>query len=51
MPKNGGETVCLVKEAGIDRAFAKTDVANEDDIRSCVEKSAKTYDRSDIRYF
>ena len=44
-----GKTVCLVKEAWIDGTFVETGVANEADIRSCIEKSAKTYGRSDIR--
>jgi NAD(P)-dependent dehydrogenase (short-subunit alcohol dehydrogenase family) len=41
----GEETVRLVKEAGSDGIFVKTDVANEDDVRSLVEKTAKTYGR------
>ena len=40
--KEGEETVRLVKEAGSDGIFVKTDVANEDDVRSLVEKTVKT---------
>jgi NAD(P)-dependent dehydrogenase (short-subunit alcohol dehydrogenase family) len=38
----GEETVRLVKEAGSDGIFLKTDVANEDDVRSLVERSIHT---------
>ena len=34
-------TVRLVKEVGGDGMFVKTDVANEDDVRSLVEKTVK----------
>jgi NAD(P)-dependent dehydrogenase (short-subunit alcohol dehydrogenase family) len=44
--KEGEETVRLVKEAGSEGTFVKTDVANEDDVRSLV-KSVKTYGRLD----
>ena len=37
----------LVKEAGSDGIFVKTDVAKEDDVRSLVEKTVKTYGRLD----
>ena len=40
--KEGEETVQLVKEAGSDGVFVKTDVANEDDVRALVEKTVKT---------
>ena len=40
--KEGEETVRLVKEAGSEGIFVKTDVANENDVRSLVEKTVKT---------
>jgi NAD(P)-dependent dehydrogenase (short-subunit alcohol dehydrogenase family) len=43
----GDETVRLVKEAGSDGIFVKTDVANENDVRSLVEKTVDTYGRLD----
>jgi NAD(P)-dependent dehydrogenase (short-subunit alcohol dehydrogenase family) len=48
--KEGVETVHLVKEAGSDGIFVKTDVANEDDVRSLVEKTVKTYNRLDYAF-
>ncbi|CAN5534117.1 SDR family oxidoreductase [soil metagenome] len=47
LAKEGEETMQLVKEAGSDGIFVKTDVANEDDVRSLVEKTVKTYGRHD----
>ena len=41
------ETVRLVKEAGSDAIFVKTDVAIENDVRSLVEKTVETYGRLD----
>ena len=41
--KEGKETVQLVKEAGSDGIFVKTDVANEDDVKALVEKTVKEY--------
>ena len=41
--KEGNETVQLVKEAGGDGMFVKTDVINEDDVRALVEKTVKEY--------
>ena len=46
----GEETVRLVKEAGSDGMFVKTDVANEDDVRSLVENTIKTYGRLDYAF-
>ena len=40
----------LVKEAGGDGMFVKTDVANEDDVRSLVEKTVKQYNRLDYAF-
>ena len=48
--KEGEETVRLVKEAGSEGIFVKTDVANEDDVRSLVEKTVKTYGRLDYAF-
>jgi NAD(P)-dependent dehydrogenase (short-subunit alcohol dehydrogenase family) len=48
--KEGEETVRLVKEAGIEGIFIKTDVANEDDVRSLVDKTVKTYGRLDYAF-
>jgi NAD(P)-dependent dehydrogenase (short-subunit alcohol dehydrogenase family) len=48
--KEGEETVHLVKEAGSDGIFVKTDVTNEDDVRALVEKTVKTYDRLDYAF-
>ena len=41
--KEGEETAQLVKDAGSESIFVKTDVANEDDVKSLVEKTVKTY--------
>ena len=43
--KEGEETVSLIKDAGGDGIFVKTDVANEDEVKSLVEKTIKKYDR------
>ena len=48
--KEGDETVRLVKEAGSEGVFVKTDVANEDDVRSLVERSTKSYGRLDYAF-
>jgi NAD(P)-dependent dehydrogenase (short-subunit alcohol dehydrogenase family) len=48
--KEGEETVRLVKEVGSDGTFVKTDVANEDDVRSLVEKTVDTYGRLDYAF-
>ena len=45
--KEGEETVSLIKDAGGDGIFVKTDVANEDEVKSLVEKTIKKYDRLD----
>ena len=46
----GEETVRLVKEAGSDGIFVKTDVTNEDDVTSLVEKTVKEYGRLDYAF-
>jgi NAD(P)-dependent dehydrogenase (short-subunit alcohol dehydrogenase family) len=43
----GEETVRLVKEAGREAIFVKTDVAIENDVRSLVEKTVDTYGKLD----
>jgi NAD(P)-dependent dehydrogenase (short-subunit alcohol dehydrogenase family) len=48
--KEGEETVHQVKEAGSDGIFVETDVANEDNVRSLVEKSVKTYGKLDYAF-
>ena len=40
----------LVKDAGSEGIFVKTDVSNEDDIRSLVEKSTKKFGRLDYAF-
>ena len=46
----GEETVQLVKEAGSEGIFVRTDVTNEDDVRSLVEKTVKVYSRLDYAF-
>ena len=41
--KEGNETVQLVKEAGDDGIFVRTDVTSEDDVKALVEKTVKEY--------
>jgi NAD(P)-dependent dehydrogenase (short-subunit alcohol dehydrogenase family) len=48
--EEGEETVRLVKEAGSDGVFVKTDVAKEDDVRSLVDNTVKTYGRLDYAF-
>ena len=48
--KEGEETVKLVKDAGSEGIFVKTDVTKEDDIRSLVEKSTKKFGRLDYAF-
>jgi NAD(P)-dependent dehydrogenase (short-subunit alcohol dehydrogenase family) len=45
--EEGEETVRLIKEAGSDGIFVKTDVADEDEVKSLVEKTINKYDRLD----
>jgi NAD(P)-dependent dehydrogenase (short-subunit alcohol dehydrogenase family) len=45
--KEGEETVRLIKEAGSDGIFVKTDVASEDEVKSLVEKTINKYNRLD----
>jgi NAD(P)-dependent dehydrogenase (short-subunit alcohol dehydrogenase family) len=48
--KEGEETVRLVKEAGSDGIFVRTNVANEDDVKSLVENTVKKYGRLDYAF-
>jgi NAD(P)-dependent dehydrogenase (short-subunit alcohol dehydrogenase family) len=48
--KEGEETVQLVKGAGSDGIFVKTDVANEDHVKALVEKAVKMYGRLDYAF-
>jgi NAD(P)-dependent dehydrogenase (short-subunit alcohol dehydrogenase family) len=48
--KEGEETVHLIKEAGSEGIFVNTDVANEDDVKSLVEKTVKMYGRLDYAF-
>jgi NAD(P)-dependent dehydrogenase (short-subunit alcohol dehydrogenase family) len=46
----GEETVRLIKEAGSEAIFVKTDVAIENDVRSLVEKTINSYHRLDYAF-
>jgi NAD(P)-dependent dehydrogenase (short-subunit alcohol dehydrogenase family) len=48
--KEGEETVQLVKKAGSDGFFIKTDVAKTADVRAMVEKTVATYGRLDYAF-
>jgi NAD(P)-dependent dehydrogenase (short-subunit alcohol dehydrogenase family) len=48
--KEGEETAQLVKKAGSDSIFVKTDVTNEDDVRALVDKRVKKYGRLDYAF-
>jgi NAD(P)-dependent dehydrogenase (short-subunit alcohol dehydrogenase family) len=48
--KEGEETVRLINETGSEGTFVKTDVANEGEVRSLVEKTIKTYGRLDYAF-
>jgi len=46
----GAETVRLVKEAGGDATFVKTDVSDETSAKAMVDHAVKTYGRVDVLY-
>ncbi len=46
----GSETVRLVREAGGEATFIKTDVASEADAKAMVDRAVATYDRVDVLY-
>jgi NAD(P)-dependent dehydrogenase (short-subunit alcohol dehydrogenase family) len=48
--KEGEQTMRLVKEAGGDGIFVRTDVASEKDVKLLVEKSVKQYNRLDYAF-
>jgi NAD(P)-dependent dehydrogenase (short-subunit alcohol dehydrogenase family) len=48
--KEGEESVHLIKEAGSDGIFVKTDVTNEDEVKSLVDKTINKYDRLDYAF-
>ena len=48
--QEGEETVRLVKEAGSDGFFVKTDVAKASDVRAMVEKTVQQYGRLDYAF-
>src|ERR671919_735746 len=48
--KEGNGTVHLVKEAGGDGIFVRTDVTSEDDVRALVEKAVKEYGGLDYAF-
>jgi NAD(P)-dependent dehydrogenase (short-subunit alcohol dehydrogenase family) len=48
--KGGEETVQIIKEAGGDAFFARTDVMNAADVESLVEKTVTTYGRLDYAH-
>jgi NAD(P)-dependent dehydrogenase (short-subunit alcohol dehydrogenase family) len=48
--REGEETVHLIKEAGSDGIFVETDVANEDDVRSLLDKTVNVYGRLDYAF-
>lgn len=48
--KEGEETIHQLKQAGGDGIFVKTDVTSEDEVKSLVEKTIKTYGRLDYAF-
>jgi len=48
--KEGEETLRLLKESGGEGIFVKTDVSNEDDVRSLVEETVKAFGRLDYAF-
>lgn len=48
--KEGEETLRLVKDAGGDGIFVKTDVSKEDDVKSLVEQTVKRYGKLDYAF-
>src|SRR5262245_32673876 len=50
MVDGGEETVQLVKAAGGDAIFVKTDMANPSDIEAVVQKAVSTYGRLDCAH-
>ena len=48
--KEGEETIHLIREAGSDGFFVKTDVANAAEVKTMVEKTVATYGRLDYAF-
>jgi len=48
--KEGEETIQLVKEAGSDGLFVKTDMSKEAEVKAMVEKTIKAYGRLDYAF-
>jgi len=48
--REGQETVDLIKKAGGEATFIKTDVAKERDVKAMVEETVKTYGRLDYAF-
>src|SRR5436309_5466773 len=48
--KEGNETVALIKKAGDEATFVKTDVTNEPDVAALVDKTLSTYGRLDFAF-
>ncbi len=48
--KEGEETVRLIKEAGSDGIFIKTDVTVEEEVQALIEKTVATYSRLDYAF-
>src|SRR5918994_7429490 len=48
--KEGEETVQLVKQAGSEGIFVKTDVSNEDDVITLVDETVKAYGKLDYAF-
>jgi NAD(P)-dependent dehydrogenase (short-subunit alcohol dehydrogenase family) len=48
--KEGEETVQLIKEAGGNSMFVRSDVTNEDDVKALVDKTVQVYGRLDYAF-
>ncbi|TLY03926.1 MAG: SDR family oxidoreductase [Thaumarchaeota archaeon] len=48
--KEGEETLRLLKESGGEGIFVRTDVSNENDVKSLVEETVKTFGRLDYAF-
>ncbi|MDJ0719906.1 MAG: SDR family NAD(P)-dependent oxidoreductase [Prochloraceae cyanobacterium] len=48
--KEGSETIRLIREAGSDGIFIKTDVTVEEEVRALIEKTIDTYSRLDCAF-
>ena len=48
--KEGSETVALLKKAGGEGIFVKTDVTNESDVAALVRRTVETYGRLDVAF-